>query len=134
MPISRAKPLLLAFAVLVAFGLGVVLSARMAWFQPIATVTIQNRIGQQLRSLELQFEGAAARGVLRLPALADGASVDARIIVRGEGSYTVHAVLLDGTSLKLTQGYVETGYHVSEVIGPSRIEPAVGSTYSASGK
>jgi hypothetical protein len=106
----------------------------MAWFQPIATVTIQNRSGQQLRSLDLQFESATARGVLTLPALANGASVDARMLVRGEGSYTVRAVLFDGTSVKPAEGYVETGYHVTEVIDRSRIGPAALSTYSAGSK
>jgi len=134
MAIIRAKPLLLVLAVVVAFGLGVFLSAHMAWFQPVATVTIHNRSGQQLRSLDLQFESATARGVLRLPALSNGASIDARVPVRGEGSYIVQAVLFEGTSPKPAEGYVETGYHVTEVIGQSRIEPSAPSTHSAVAK
>src|SRR5512134_2508430 len=109
MAFIRTRPLLIVLAVLAAFGAGVIVSARMAWFQPFAVITIQNRSGQQLRSLELQFESSMARGVLTLPALADGASVDARVPVRGEGGYTIRAVLSDGATPKPAEGYVETG-------------------------
>jgi hypothetical protein len=134
MALIRARPLLVVLAMLAAFGAGVIVSARMAWFQPFAVITIQNRSGQQLRSLELQFESTTARGVLSLPALGDGASVDARMHVRGEGGYTVRAVLFDGTVPTPAEGYVETGYHVTEVVGQSRIEPASPSTYRESAR
>jgi hypothetical protein len=134
MPSVRVRPLLVVLAVLAAFGAGVIVSARLAWLQPFAVITIQNRSGQQLRSLELQFESATARGVLTLPGLVDGASVDARMHVRGEGGYTVRAVLFDGTAPTPAEGYVETGYHVTEVVGQSRIEPASPPTYRESAK
>ena len=58
-----ATRLLVALAVAMSFWTGAVVSARMAWLQPLAVVTIQNRSGQPLRSLELEFESASARGV-----------------------------------------------------------------------
>ena len=134
MPAIRVRSLLVVLAMLGSFGAGVIVSARLGWFQPVAVITIQNRSGQQLRSLELQFESALARGVLYLPALGDGASVDARMPVRGEGSYRIRAVLSNGTTPKPAEGYVESGYRVTEVVGQSGIEPAVPSQYQERGK
>ena len=85
-------------------------------------VTSVNRSGKPLRSLELDFESAESRGVLTLPGLADGASVDARMLLRGgEGGETSHAVLLDGKRLLPREGYIEKGNHLDEVIG--RVRP-----------
>lgn len=113
---------------LAAFATGAFASARFAWFQPVATLTIENRSGQRLRSLEVRHESSGATGTFRLPALADGASIDVRVPVRGEGGYTVRAVLSDGTTPRPSEGYVERGYRVTEVVGASRIGPSETST------
>lgn len=129
MSARHANSLLVALVAGLSFAAGAAASARWAWFSTGAVVTVRNRSGQPLRSLELQFDGAAVRGVLRLPALRDGGEAVARLPVRGEGSYTVRAVLLDGTAPGAAQGYVEGGYRVTEVVGPSRVVPAPSRVY-----
>ena len=113
--------LLVALVGLVLFGAGAITSAQRGWFQPMVTMQIENRSGQVLRSLEVQYEGGATRSIAVLPNLASDEVMSFRFYVRGEGSYKLSATLGDGTRLKASEGYVESGYHVTEIIGNSQI-------------
>lgn len=116
-----AKLLLVLLFGVVLFCVGAVVSARRGWLQPLVTMQIENRSGQVLRSLEVQYEGGATRSTATLPNLASDEVIQFRFYVRGEGGYKVNAVLGDGTALKASEGYVESGYHVTEIITKSQI-------------
>lgn len=100
---------------------GAVLWARQGWFQPIAMMTIENRSGQGLRGLEVVHESGLVRSTVALPKLAAGQVFNFRFYVGGEGGYTVNAVLADGTAIAASERYVESGYHVTEVISATKI-------------
>ena len=118
---TLAKFFLILLSGLVLFGAGAAVSARRGWFQPVATMQIENRSGQALRSLEVHYEGGTTRSTATLPTLASEGIIEFRFFVRGEGSYKVNAVLGDGTVLQPGEGYVESGYRVTEVITKSKI-------------
>ena len=120
--------LLIVLFGLVLFLAGVITSAQWGWFQPIVTMQIENQSGQALRSLQVQHEGGTARSTTVLPNLAAGEVVNFRFYLRGEGSYKVSATLGDGTQLSPSEGYVESRYRVTEIIGKSQITGS--STYS----
>ena len=106
------------------FSAGVLASANRGWLQPLATIHIENRSGQQLRLLEVKHESRGIASLTTLPALPNGESARFRFYVAGEGGYRVHAVLADGTVLKDGEGYVESGYETTEIISPTAIVDA----------
>jgi len=116
-----AKLLLILFFGVVLFCAGAVVSAQRGWLQPVVTMQIENRSGHVLRALEVEYEGSATRSTATLPNLASDEVIKFRFYVRGEGGYKVKAVLGDGTALKASEGYVESGYHVTEIITKSQI-------------
>lgn len=112
--LRRAASLLLLCAI--SFGLGVFFCARGGWFQAIVAITIVNRTDQDLSELVLEYKNSGVNGCVKLPALANGARTVARFWLSGEGGYTIRAKLADGTALLEGEGYVESGYTMTEVL------------------
>jgi hypothetical protein len=106
------------------FGFGAAAAAYRGWLQPLATIQIDNRSGQQLRLLEVKHESRGVSSIATLPALSAGQSFSFRFFVAGEGGYRINAVLADGTVPKDSEGYVESGYNNTEVITPTAIVPS----------
>jgi hypothetical protein len=115
------KTLLVCLCGTTLFGAGAVLSAQRGWFQPVVTMKIENRSGQVLRALEVTYESGQTSSIATLPKLAANETLYFHFYVRGEGGYKVNALLGDGTAMKASEGYVESGYYVSEVITTSQI-------------
>jgi hypothetical protein len=90
--------------------------------QSTVVIDIENRSGQGARKLEIQYEGSATRSITSLPAPSVNGRIRFPFYVRGEGTYSMHVVLGDGTSLSSDKRYVESGYRTVEIIRESRIE------------
>ena len=114
----------IAFIGAVAFVAGALVAMERGWMQPAAVIEIENRSGQGARKLEIKYEGSAASSTTSLPPPSASGTIRFPFYVRGEGTYSVHVVLGDGTSLSSDKRYVEPGYRMVENIRESRIEGA----------
>jgi len=112
-------------ALLLSFVAGVVGGAWRGWLQPVATVTIVNQTGQQIEKLSVAHQSSSSAGTVTLAPLAPGQRSVARFYLSGEGSYTISAVLADGSALKEQEGYVEPGYSMTEILTPTGSSPSV---------
>ncbi len=85
-----------------------------------ATVVLTNETSAPITNVRLHNRETG--GTLVVDRIAAGQSETVRIYVRGEGSYVVSAHLPSAGSVE-AERYVETGYTITEHIGPSEIRP-----------
>jgi hypothetical protein len=100
-------------------------AALRGWGSPVVSVDVMNSSGAAVQSVSLQYESCGQKTLLPAQTLGQGQQTTFRFLVCGEGGYQVQARLDDGRELKGRDGYVESGYHATEIVQASGVMSTV---------
>jgi hypothetical protein len=107
---------------LLAFCAGAITAVWRGWGAQSVTVEVVNQSEQPLTSFTVRYETCGVRGSVVGGELLSGQSRRVKYTVCGEGGYFIEAQFRDGSVLKGTEGYVESGYSSTETITTNRID------------
>jgi len=120
---------LVAIATLAAaFGAGAMAAVSMDWGKPIATLTVENKSGKAIASVEISISTCGTRRTLSQkdtdnPAYADQAkSYVFTLPLCGEGGHRTRVHFSDGKTVESHGSYIENGSRILERVQEDSIQ------------
>lgn len=117
--------LLIVSSLLISFAMGALTSGLNYWFQPLVHIQISNQSGQPIKELKLLVKTASTQHEISFPSLENNKAIKARFFVEGEGEYRLKATLANGQIISSSQGYIESGSTVNELVQSNQITSKV---------
>ncbi|MEN8322096.1 hypothetical protein [Acinetobacter junii] len=117
--------LLIVFSLLISFAMGALTSGLNYWFQPLVHIQISNQSGQPIKELKLLVKTASTQHEISFSSLENNKAIKARFFVEGEGEYRLEATLANGQIISSSQGYIESGSTVNELVQSNQITSKV---------
>jgi hypothetical protein len=124
----RIKNIIFTIVLLsIAFFLGALTAMIRGWGAAYVSIDVVNRSGTTLQNIAITLDSCSVNTRHIATSIAKDTTKTFKLNICGEGGYTIHAMLNDGTVLKGRDAYVESGYHVFETVKANQIETAVNS-------
>lgn len=119
---TTLRTVVVLLAIAATFVGGAVTAIQRHWDQPLVSVAISNRSGQEIDSLVVAYTSYGFKGTVEvMPPPKPGSGVTVYFFHRGEGGFTVTATLRDGKTVQGIGGYIESGYSSSMVVTTASI-------------
>ena len=111
---ARIGPALLLLGA--AFFAGALVAIHRGWGSPLAHLTVINNSESEVRSIVVEYKSCGYMGTIVGRTLAPHAKSRLSFPTCGEGSYRLRAFLESGAELVGTEGYIESGYRITEFV------------------
>jgi len=120
------KKLLITVAILGAFVIGIIIASIFHFGSPLIDIEFINNSGNDIQSININHEiGRDNRIQCQFGGLKTGTKKLVHLYAPAESSYELTIAFSDGKKITGGAGYVEAGYHVTEIIEKDKIESNV---------
>jgi hypothetical protein len=120
------KKIIIVIATLGAFVIGFLVASILHSGSPLIDIEITNNSGEDIQSIKIDHEiGRDNKIQYQFGGLKTGSKKLVHLYAPAESSYEVTVAFTDGKKITGGEGYVEAGYHVTEIIEKDKIESKV---------